>query len=511
MSSAHDIRPDSYFDRPAASGKRQVSGAGNSQRKFDFVTLSIVGLIVAALGFSGYLSWAALTSNSVAGCDGSQIFDCGHVLQTKWSKVFGIPVGVPAVGLYLAALVAFTVSKFGSTEKIRKSAYGLLAFASLTAAVAALWFISLQIFVVEHLCQYCLAAHCCGLVLAAIVFYNSSLTKTRLFGTASMSLASVAILALGQILAEPPQSYVLENHTTTDAPASVSGSEDLFSAPGTDVEVSEGELFSAPGTPDVSTLQRARKKAPSNFALNAIQLLSGNVGLVTLKKQSNSTQQSTAEDEKEASTTDQNAGGKGAAGKSRTIGIQGGSVRLAVEQWPLVGRRDAGDVLVEMFDYTCPTCRANHKSIAGAMDKLGEDQIAFIALAIPMNSDCNSTVSKTNPKAVQACELAKLATAVWRVDPEKFGAYHNWLFQGDVPPTTESAKTRAEGLVGRQKLDAELSGGVVDAYIAKQVQLYQSIGAGTVPKLLFANTTVSGKVGTTDSLVALIKQQATQR
>ena len=504
MSSAHNIGPESYFDHSAVAKKRQASSAGNSshngKRKFDFITLSIVGLIVTALGLSGYLSWAALTSSSVAGCDGGQIFDCSHVLHTKWSKVYGIPVGVPAVGLYLAALVAFAVSKLGSTEKIRKTAQGLLVFASLTAAVAAIWFISLQIFVVEHLCQYCLGAHSCGLVLAAIVFYSTSLTKTRIVTTASMSLASVAILATGQILAEPPQTYVIENHTVTDDPAPVSNGADIFSAPGstTESEVTESELFLAPGAPEVSSHPRPQVDAPSSFALNAIGFLSGNTGLITLKKQSNSTEKSEASNKKEPK-------------QSRTIGIQGGGVRLAVEQWPLVGRQDAGDVLVEMFDYTCPTCRANHKSIAGAMDKLGDDKLAFIALAIPMNSDCNSTVRATNPKAAQACELAKLATAVWRVQPEKFSEYHNWLFQGDTPPTTALAKTKAEGLVGKQRLDAELAGGVVDAYIAKQVQLYQSIGAGTVPKLLFANTTVSGKVGSADSLVNLIRQQGTQR
>ena len=47
-----------------------------------------------ALGISGYLSYASLTSSDIAGCSGGQVFDCGHVLSTKWSKWFGVPVSL---------------------------------------------------------------------------------------------------------------------------------------------------------------------------------------------------------------------------------------------------------------------------------------------------------------------------------------------------------------------------------------------------------------------------------
>lgn len=62
-------------------------------------------LCTAGAGLSSYLAWTAITTTKVFGCGGS-VFDCSHALNSRWSTWFGIPVGVPAIGLYIAAFVA---------------------------------------------------------------------------------------------------------------------------------------------------------------------------------------------------------------------------------------------------------------------------------------------------------------------------------------------------------------------------------------------------------------------
>ncbi|HIE97419.1 MAG TPA: vitamin K epoxide reductase family protein, partial [Fuerstia sp.] len=52
-------------------------------------------LCATALSLSGYLAWTALNQIPVYGCGGGEVFDCGHVLTSKYAKVFGMPVSVP--------------------------------------------------------------------------------------------------------------------------------------------------------------------------------------------------------------------------------------------------------------------------------------------------------------------------------------------------------------------------------------------------------------------------------
>jgi len=50
------------------------------------------------------------------------------------------------------------------------------------------------------------------------------------------------------------------------------------------------------------------------------------------------------------------------APERRLVTVGDGQVVLDVRQWPLIGKPDAKYVFVEMFDYTCPYCRARSHS-----------------------------------------------------------------------------------------------------------------------------------------------------
>lgn len=191
----------------------------------------------------------------------------------------------------------------------------------------------------------------------------------------------------------------------------------------------------------------------------------------------------------------------------RLAAINGGRIKLDVNQWPLVGNPDANYVVVEMFDYACPHCRHTHQNaIKGAQTTMQGD-LAILALPLPLNNQCNPSVLQNGPLFFESCPTAKLALAVWRVDPAKFTDFHNWMFIGPSAPNYLSAKQYAETLVDPTKLATELASGIPEAFIAKHVKIYEMTAKGNVPKLMFPTTSIEGEFGSPDALVTLIKEQ----
>ena len=57
--------------------------------------------------------------------------------------------------------------------------------------------------------------------------------------------------------------------------------------------------------------------------------------------------------------------------KRRLITVTNNRTTLDVRQWPLIGDPDAKYIFVEMFDYTCPHCRATHNAVRGGWNGMG--------------------------------------------------------------------------------------------------------------------------------------------
>jgi uncharacterized membrane protein/protein-disulfide isomerase len=484
------------------------------------MSIATIGLCLAV-----YLSWAALTASKVAGCGGS-VFDCEHVMNTKWSRVMGMPVGIPAAAIYLLMMAALAVYLLSGRKQLRQAGLILLTISALAAGMAAIWFVSLQVFVVEHLCAYCLAAHACSLLLAGAVLWSTPLGLRKTMAWGLLSFCGIALLAATQVFAAAPPTYEIEtypNPTTAHPLESDKGlmhipenaPQEFFSAPGFDSSENKpaeepSNVFEAPTAANPYMRRSVNETDRSDATRSIAQMLfvaclrpeSSMVMLLPPVEQQNDTQTGESDESDESSQAE--------AQERRLISISGGQVQLDVHQWPLVGNSDAELVIVEMFDYTCPHCRANHESVKGALDQLG-DKVAMLALSVPMNRDCNDQVQRTEAIHAEACELSRLSVAVWRVAPDQFSDYHHWLFEGDATPTAAEARRKAESLVGKEALEKELASDVPGKYVAKQVQLYKMVGAGTVPKLLFPKSTLSGKVSSANSLVQIIKEQTSLR
>ncbi len=606
-------------------------------------------LCTIALGVSGYLAWTAFNSVEVYGC-GGDVFDCGHVLTSGWSRWFGIPVSMPAFALYASLLAVLVFIRKDAPDQVLRAGWRIMQSGSLMAALAALWFIGLQIFVIRHLCIYCLAAHTCGLLLAALIFwYQPGGVLRRSLLPIVPGILGLAVLIAGQFLGPAPQTFVVEHFedeptiVETDGLAQTDTESDFFAAPGEDglpgdaadesTEVfASPEIFAAPEvtvelvTPettnsDASGSQLAAPGVPSpqkeaslaNAAGAIIEEKSDGTDAleapakpVPTVEETDGKVKSDSEDSAEAEKGIAPSGGAGQkaansqsevtnsksprvavgtllffspgasstiqllslfqeasaqssgspVGDSKTAGEQptsdnakssdqsspaaedataakeevqpkqdaqpaaekpeprivtaaGGKFRLNAAQWPLLGNADAKYIIVEMFDYTCPHCRNTHRTIKDALKKYGDD-LAVIALAVPLNPACNSTSQTSNAQNIDACELARLSVAVWRVSPKQFSEFHSWLFDGGRNRTAAEARRQAEQLVGKEALVKELNQKTASEYISRHVELYRRVGSGSVPKLLFPKSTMTGEVGSVSAISQAIDREFAQ-
>ena len=465
---------------------------------------------IVAFSLSVYLAVTSLTSSNVAGCSGN-MFDCSSVLKSRWALWFGIPVSALATVTYLGLLSALSLSQIGPLAR-RNFMWIIVTLCSLSAGAAALWFCYLQFFVLNHLCQYCLVAHGCGILLATTLLLKHPLgtrTNTRM---GILALTGLAILTVGQTLGKPPVTFTIENYV----PSTVSGTESDSSPilndesnpdSATDAGTGDEMIFEAPDVFEAPSLETSHHQPRKQLPLVWRLCLSSQFSAALLPVQDPVPAKTQAPAEKK--TADEPAAENPVATPviRRLASISGGNIKLDLKQWPLVGNPDAEFVFVEMFDYACPHCRHTHAAIKGANEMLG-GQLAVLALPLPLNTNCNSQIVQTGALFGESCQISMLAVAVWLVDQSKCTEFHNWMFTGPNAPNYATARAHADTLVDPEKLAAQLASPVPAAFVSKHVLIYQKIGKGNVPKLMFPTTSIVGEFGSAAALVDVIKEKA---
>jgi uncharacterized membrane protein/protein-disulfide isomerase len=493
------------------------------------------GLCATGLGISGYLAWTAFQMGEVFGCgSGGSVFDCSHVLSSKWSKVFGVPVSVPAFGLYASLLTLLAFIRRDAPAPFRRLLWSGMTLGALMAGLAALWFIGLQVFVLKHLCWYCLTVHSCGLILSFLMLRGKSLSLTDKSRLAMIAALGVAGLMSIQIMSREEDHFEVVNFDELPAETeAVASAEELapgevFSAPGEDVfEAPVPDVFEAPGSESVSApvesgVAPSKDSAPVNA--DSVQPVATTVLTILLPRFSfltqmpmisqdataTNSQESQAAESQEAKPADAKPADESkpaavappAAPEPRKVTVASNRMTLNAMQWPILGKPDAEVIFVEMFDYTCPHCRSTHSAVKGALQKYG-NKVAILALPVPLEAKCNPAAGGGGHAG--ACDLAKIAITVWRVNPAKFQEFHDWLFENQVTPAT--ARGKAEQLVGADVFRKEYDSKIPSEYVKRHVELYKKVGSGSVPKLIFEKTMLNGSVGSRESLCAAIERE----
>jgi uncharacterized membrane protein len=225
-----------------------AGGVAPLSRRF---TWSMRLLCCAALGVTGYLAVTALRSEEVAGCGAGTAFDCSFVLNSRWSKVLGLPVSLPAFGLYAVLVTALSFCRPGATRSHLALAWGTVTLGAIAAGFAALWFVGLQVFAVGHLCAYCIAAHACGLALCLAILWKRPLGGRTTAKLACISALGVSLLIATQVFSAPPQTYQVEHYPTPVTPSQSPASPGPTASAKHQEKSRAAEVFEPPaGVPD---------------------------------------------------------------------------------------------------------------------------------------------------------------------------------------------------------------------------------------------------------------------
>ncbi len=412
-------------------------------------------------------------SGVAAGCgDGSAALDCEHVLSSRWSKWLGLPVSAPAVGLYLTAALAVMLIGPRFSAPLRRIAWSLLLALAVTAAGAALWFVALQIWVVEDLCPYCMTVHGCGIILAGLVTWgfislprggdestDRGATMGALAGTMDESdwtaeainpgrpssipalLAAAAVLAtlvVGQLIVRPASHATVEHFEHFEPPDSFGPSETTTVPPAGETNV-DGESPSQP---------------------------------------------------------------------PRLMWLLGGKTFIDLNQHIILGSADAEIVTVKLFDYTCKHCRLMHRHLEAAREHFGQ-RLAIVLAPVPLERSCNRLIQQDSPHHKNACLYAHLATAVWWHKRERFEEFHTWLMAGEKPPSPDKARKFASEILGAEGASAALVDRKITLHIGKCVDLWPAAREkdkpNGLPQRLFASSIIHRETATAEELIKKIE------
>jgi hypothetical protein len=194
-------------------------------------------------------------------------------------------------------------------------------------------------------------------------------------------------------------------------------------------------------------------------------------------------------------------------GAERQISLLQGELRLSLSEVPILGRADAKHWVVMLFDYCCPHCQTTHGYLREAIAERPAD-LAVVLLPSPLSSKCNPHWENDEPRFAESCDLARLAIAVWLLDPEKFEAFDTWLFASEEPRTYEEALGFARTLVPAAALEEGLQHSEVDRQIRQNVDAYRNSQAGRIPVIMSPDfDAVVGRPGSRSELLGILSEE----
>ena len=157
---------------------------------------------------------------------------------------------------------------------------------------------------------------------------------------------------------------------------------------------------------------------------------------------------------------------------------------------PVLGNPEAEFVIDLLYDYQCSHCRKVHQMLPEIIDHFG-GRVAFVLCPCPLSPKCNPYVPKEETRFEGSCDLARLALAVYQLDPEAFPAFDAWLFGSDEdswrPRPVAEARERAAAIFGPERLDSILPETSISDMIRRTSDLFgrtSTSGSGGIPRFV---------------------------
>lgn len=431
------------------------------------------GLAFLAAGLAGHLWWATgAATGQVPGCGDESGLSCLDYLPPRWSYWLGMPVSLPALVAYAITFLALLAVGPRSSLRTRRDAWRVLLPLGALLGGAAAWFLFLQIVVLHRFCVGCAMVQACALLLAGFILWYSpvhwhppvfpkvpssfmiraSAAKTLLM----VALAGLVLLVGGQVTAPSPRGMkIVRNATASQA-----------SFEGAHLLTGNADPASKPREPQVNVAKKPSTETDPS--------------------------EPTEPESPRPTATNANLPPRPAGPIKRMVKILDGKVGIDPTEHPCNGSPQAEQVLVKVYDYTSSPCRTMHRYLEQARARYG-DQLAIVLLPAPRSPACNRYVKTNKREYENSCAFARLALAVWKVKPEAFSTFHDWLLDRAELPTVEAAKKYAAELVGAAALEKAGGEEDVNQRLEANCRLYHFMGQGDLPKLIGAKHMAVGE------------------
>ena len=182
-------------------------------------------LLFVAIGFSLYLAYVGFSGSAVAGCGPES--GCDKVLQSRWSRWFGIPVSAFSVLVYGALFATTLRFRRKSEPQIERATWRIIIPLAIIAMLSVLYFAALQLFVLKQMCPFCMTVHGAGLLASILLLIQAPIRNApdkpwqaekqvfvppRLVATLSIvAFAAFALFAVGQAI-HKPKTYTFKTY-----------------------------------------------------------------------------------------------------------------------------------------------------------------------------------------------------------------------------------------------------------------------------------------------------------
>jgi uncharacterized membrane protein len=423
-------------------------------------------LAVAVVG-AGYLAWVSIHNGPVVGCGPES--GCNKVLQSRWAYWLGIPVSVPALLVYLALMGATVLLRKRTAPDDERGSWAAIIALAVIVAGAALWFVGLQVFVIKAYCKFCMTAHACGLAAALICLRHIPLAvdpDTPMWSSGSgkrgvprsgvlsimlVGLAGVAVLAAGQLLVQKERNVVKDLRAGIAQP---------------------GKRPVRPGTPGGTDYLAQAAAVAARYSVGPPpphpQMIA-----------------------------------------PRVWSLYSNDFVLKLDALPMMGPPAASNVIICLFDYTCPHCRLLHPILLDTQ-RLFSNRLGIVCLPMPISTNCNPFLPQYAHSVSNACEYARLGLAVWRANPAAHRQFEEWMFADPRPAPLEQAQQYAAQLVGTEKLQAAAADKWVAEQLATDCRLHRTnwtvAETPALPQLILGDAVSSGPLNSVEHLLILLNR-----